>query len=139
MSIHIPFQYFISTLSVCSATGQTHELLWVREPWAPAGFSSHIISLLAVGKAHIWTCGAKVLQLSGSGGELAICHQSSELGVLRRWDLLFQLIFACQSISAELHLRDTSLLQHQNGFYFLSPERLRYLMPNLACSVPRCC
>lgn len=51
MSIHIPFQYFISTVSMRSATGQTHELLWVREPWAPAGFSSHIISLLAVGRS----------------------------------------------------------------------------------------
>lgn len=31
---HILFQGFISTPSMHSATGQTHELLWVGEPWA---------------------------------------------------------------------------------------------------------
>ena len=56
MSIHIPFQYFISTLSTCSTTGHTHEPLWGRESWAPAGFSSHVILLLGVGSAYTWAC-----------------------------------------------------------------------------------
>lgn len=30
------------------------------EPWAPAGFSSHIILLVPVGKAYTWACGVKV-------------------------------------------------------------------------------
>lgn len=116
MSIHIPFQYFFSTLSTCSTTGQTHEPLWGRESWAPAGFSSHIILLLAVGSGYTWACLAMVLQLSSSEGELAICHQSWGLEALRRWGLLFQLISACLGTSAEPHLHDMSLLQHPNSF-----------------------
>lgn len=103
-------------LSTCSTTGQTHEPLWGRESWAPAGFSSHVILLLAVGSAYTRACLAMVLQLSSSEGELAICHQSWGLEVLRRWGLLFQLIFACLGTSAKPHLHDLSLLQQLYSF-----------------------
>lgn len=80
---------------VCAfCRGQTHELLCVRGAIGSCWVSSHIISLLPVGKAYTWACGVMVLWPSGSGGELAICHQSSGLGSVRRLGhLLFQLIF----------------------------------------------
>lgn len=90
---HIPVYCFISTPSVHSAMGQGDHGLWL-------GLAVVLILLLAVGKAHTWAYGMKVLRPSGSGGKLAICHQSSGLGTLMRLrDLLFQLIFG-----SSLHL-----------------------------------
>lgn len=72
--------------------------------------------------------------------KLAVCLQSSGLEPLD--DSIYSLPDIILFVPA-LWLRNAyvviSLLQLQKGFSFLSPERLRYLMPNLAGSVLRYC
>lgn len=78
VSIHNPFQYFISTPCRVLLQGRPITTVGVENHEAPAGFSDHVILLLAVGSAYTVLFSYGPLQLSSSEGELSL---SPKLGI----------------------------------------------------------